>query len=123
MVASLGPMPMATAKHTDTLFRFTDSNYVMNPDNSFCIGCFLLTYWLSWRSRVHSSVSVRMRRVHGGRQRSDLAPTIHARSHTGLTSRLLDDLGAARDHSRTLFIAAARHTSPCAITSSGNVSP
>src|SRR5258708_40073508 len=32
MVASLGPMPMTTAKHTDTLFRFTDSDYVMDPD-------------------------------------------------------------------------------------------
>ena len=25
-------MPMTTAKHTDTLFRFTDSDYVMSPD-------------------------------------------------------------------------------------------
>ncbi len=25
-------MPMTTAKHTDTLFRFTDSDYVMDPD-------------------------------------------------------------------------------------------
>src|SRR5258708_5431404 len=32
MVASLCPMPMTTAKHTDTLLRFTDSDYVMDPD-------------------------------------------------------------------------------------------
>ncbi len=25
-------MSMTTAKHTDTLFRFTDSDYVMDPD-------------------------------------------------------------------------------------------
>ena len=28
-------MPMTTAKHTDTLFRFIDSDYVMDPDTRF----------------------------------------------------------------------------------------
>ena len=72
-------MPMTAAKHADTLFRFTDSDYVMDPDTrsvsdavSLLAGC--------PGARESNPVSPS---VYGGCQGNDLASTIHARSHTG----------------------------------------